>query len=384
MSFLRRILDDQRGQSLVLFGVGFMAILSASLLAIDVGLFLTARSQAQNSADAAALAGAVALVFQDSADRSTGGAAVQTAITAGQANQVIGQNVSVQPADVSFPNDPEGQPTRVQVNVYRTIGRNNPVSTLVAAYFGRPNADISATATAEASPANAATCVKPWAVPDKWQEVQDPPWDPADSFDQYNPIGAPLPDPDVYVPADQSGYTGFNGNPTGPDYGLQITLKAGAPSQAISASHFYPVALPPNTGAAWYEENIPSCWSGTMQMGDLVPVEPGNMTGPTLSGTETLIDQDPNAYWDTTRNRVVSAFNPSPRIIVMPVFDPAVYENGRQRGRVDIQVSNLVGFFVENLHGSSVVGRLVPAIGLIRGTGTVPTGAFLRAIRLVQ
>ena len=53
-----------------------MAFLSASILAIDVGMLMTARSQAQNSADAGALAGATALGFDDFDDRSrerTGG-----------------------------------------------------------------------------------------------------------------------------------------------------------------------------------------------------------------------------------------------------------------------------------------------------------------------
>ncbi|MBI2834197.1 MAG: hypothetical protein HYX76_07195 [Acidobacteria bacterium] len=383
MSLFRRLRDDERGMSFVLVGLGFMAFLSAGLLAIDVGMFMTARSQAQNSADAAALAGAVALVYQDFTDRSSSGPAVQGAISAGQANQVMGQTVSILPSDVTFPNDPQGQPTRVQVTVYRTGGRSNPLSTLIGAYFGRSNADVNATATAEASPANAATCVKPWSIPDKWLENQNGPWDPDDSFDLYQNNGQPLPNPDVYRPIGP-GYTGFDGNPTGPDYGLQILLKAGNPHQAISASHFFPIALPPNTGGNWYQENIPDCWSGIMQIGDLIPVEPGNMTGPTVSGTEELIDKDPNAFWDTTQNKVVSNFNPSPRIIVMPVFDPEVYENSRQHGRQDIQVANLVGFFVENLQSNSVLGRLVPVSGLIRGNGTVPTGAFPKAIRLVQ
>ena len=41
--------------------VGFMGFFAASMLAIDVGMLMTARSQAQNSADAGALAGACEL-----------------------------------------------------------------------------------------------------------------------------------------------------------------------------------------------------------------------------------------------------------------------------------------------------------------------------------
>ncbi len=385
MQRLRSVRTDERGMMFVFVGLGLVAFVAASMLAIDVGMLMTARSQAQNSADAGALAGAVALVFDDYLDRSSDGPAVQSAVVAAAANQVMREAVSVTPGDVEFLNDPTGEPSRVRVTVFRRADRGNPVSTLVARYFGVATADIAATATAEASPANAATCVKPWAVPDKWDERQTPIWDEDDTFDLYDNKKKPLANPDVYVPADQGGYTGFDSNPTGPDYGRQILLKAGNPNQAISSSHFYPVALPPDSGAAWYEENIPGCYTGIMEIGQDIPVEPGNMTGPTVSGTQALIDKDPAAYWDAAQQKVVSQFSPSPRIVVIPVFDPYLYEESRQHGRQDIRVANLVGFFIEELQGSDVLGRIVPMTGLVRADlGPVPGGAFLKAIRLVQ
>ena len=54
---------DERGMSLVFVGASLMAFLTATTLAMDVGMFMTARSQSQNSADAGALAGATALAF---------------------------------------------------------------------------------------------------------------------------------------------------------------------------------------------------------------------------------------------------------------------------------------------------------------------------------
>ena len=63
---------DERGMSFVWVGMGFMTFFAASTLAIDVGMYMTARSQAQNAADAGALAGATALVFNDYYDRSAG------------------------------------------------------------------------------------------------------------------------------------------------------------------------------------------------------------------------------------------------------------------------------------------------------------------------
>ena len=66
----RNLRRDERGMSFVFIGLGFMAFVAASTLAIDVGMFMTARSQAQTAADAGALAGATALVFDDFDDRS--------------------------------------------------------------------------------------------------------------------------------------------------------------------------------------------------------------------------------------------------------------------------------------------------------------------------
>ena len=155
---------------LVFAGIGCLAFLSASMLAIDVGMFMNARGQAQNAADAGALAGAVALVFDDFNDRSAGSPAVQNAVMVARANSVMHQQVSVEPQDVTFPTQ-----ERVRVTVYRTGGRGT-IATLIGQYFGVSNVDISATATAAAAPANAMTCVKPFTIPDKWIENQTPPW----------------------------------------------------------------------------------------------------------------------------------------------------------------------------------------------------------------
>src|SRR5262245_30411608 len=140
---------DERGMSFVFVGAGFMAFLAATTLAIDVGMFMTARSQAQNSADAGALAGATALVYNSFTDHSPGGPAVQSAINTARANTVMTGNVSVGPGDVQFEADPAGQVNRVKVTVYRTAARGNAIPTLIGVLFGVSRVDIGATATAE-------------------------------------------------------------------------------------------------------------------------------------------------------------------------------------------------------------------------------------------
>src|SRR6187549_865396 len=115
---LRHFVHDERGVSLVFVCLGFMAMLSATTLAIDVGMFMTARSQAQNSADAGALAGAVALYFNDYNNRTASGAAKQNAVMAARANQVMNAQVDVTPADITFPLGPTGLNNRVKAKVY--------------------------------------------------------------------------------------------------------------------------------------------------------------------------------------------------------------------------------------------------------------------------
>src|SRR5918993_1105264 len=197
MNRVRRLRRDQSGMTYVFIGMGMMAFLSATMLAIDVGMLMTARNQAQNSADAGALAGATALVFDDFEDRSASGPAVQGAVNTALANSVIGAPVAVEPPDVTFPLGSGGAANRVRVNVFRTGGRENPVPTLIGPVFGVPTVDIRATATAEASPANAITCVRPFTIPDRWTENTNPPWDTGDSFERYDNKGKVIPNADV-------------------------------------------------------------------------------------------------------------------------------------------------------------------------------------------
>src|SRR5437764_8283836 len=104
---IHRLRRDERGMSLILVAIGLTAFMAASVLAVDVGMLMTARNQAQNAADAGALAGATALAFNDYTNRSSTGPAVQSAIAAATqaGNGVMRAPVSVTPTDVTFLND---------------------------------------------------------------------------------------------------------------------------------------------------------------------------------------------------------------------------------------------------------------------------------------
>jgi len=374
LDHLRR---DERGMSFLFIGLGFMSFMAATTLAIDVGLIVTARTQAQVSADAGALAGAVALVYHSYTDRSPGGPAVQSAVNAARSNTVVRQTASVGTGDVTFPNDPTGQPTRVRVQVYRNADRGNPLAMLISPMFGVPSANITAVATAEAAATNAAKCVLPFAIPDKWIERQTPAWDVDDTFDAF-PHGSAL--PDIYKGADQPDATGYR---IGVDVGTLLTLKAGTGNN-IGPSLYFALALPGNTGAADYEWSIPNCNTSVMHWNDRLIQEPGNMVGPTIHGVQDLIAQDPTAYWNGTK--VVSTKNPSPRVKLVPLFDPYFWNVGKENGRnADLKVANFLGFFVDSVQGNDIKGRIVPASALLdSAAGPAPVNSFTRAIRLVE
>jgi hypothetical protein len=372
--------------SYVFIGLGMMAFLSASMLAIDVGMLMTARNQAQNSADAGALGGATALLYDNYEDRSPTGPAVTSAINAAVGNKVMAKDVSVLPEDVTFPLDPSGEPSRVKVTVRRTASRGNPVSTLIAKYFGVTNTDIGASATAEVSQANAMTCVKPFTIPDKWSERQTPPWDGNDTYDAFDNKGRPLANPDIYIPATQPGYTGYNQESM---RGQKLVLRA-ATGDNITVSFYYSLAMgkPVITGGDEYRWNIDNCNKTIYYWGDPLTQEPGAKEGPTIQGAEGLIAKDPGAYWDTATNKVKgSAYGAqSPRVFPIPLYDPIVYDSGKRNGRTaDLVTANWIGFFLEYIEGNGIWGRIIPIAGIRDANhGPAPLGLNPKALRLVE
>ena len=383
---IRKIARDESGMSYVFVGLGLMAFLSASMLAIDVGMLMTARSQAQNSADAGALAGATALVFDDYNDRSATGPAVRNALQASTFNRVMRANVSVRVEDVEFRQDPTGEWNRVRVTVRRTASRGNPVSTLIASIFGTPQSDIGAVAMAEASPADAMTCVKPFAIPDRWYDVDSNRLaraDLGDEFDYIDKNGTVDPSPDMYNGnINSDGYTGYRADR---DKGMQITLKANNESK-MNPSFYYPWDMEGHDmGADDYRWNIGNCNIQILGFGEIFTTKPGNMVGPTAEGMDDLIARDPNAYWNESTQEPVSQMKPSPRVVAIPLFDPVYYAEGKQVGRnASMKFVNYLGFFIERMQGNEVVGRITPIGGLRRGNGPAPANAFPKAIRLIE
>jgi Flp pilus assembly protein TadG len=409
-------LRSARGAVLIHVSIALIGLLGFSALSIDYGVMWVARRQAQNAADAAALAGAISLAFVNRTDQAR---ARQAAKAAGEANQVWRQAPVIDAnADITIGACPTGLTNTLDLCVRANVFRNqakNPLPTFFATLLGIGSQGVRATATARVLVGNAVTCMRPWAIPDKWWDARDvtppieatPTWTWTDKYERYVESGPNkgqlLPNPvDCYHAgllnfsgpyqnncAANIGSTSFN---EVADRGTVVTLKNGTPSQTLTAGWFFPIDLPrpgsPDTGGDRYRENIGSCNSGTVGLGDTLWTENGNMVGPTQQGMSDLIALDPNATWNGTD--VVGGLygtNNSPRIVPIPVFNVEAYtQQDKTTGKFQLQVTNILGFFVLPMQGNNVRGVLMTYPGDFKaGSGNVDeTAAFLYTVVLVR
>ncbi|MBL8137478.1 MAG: Tad domain-containing protein [Acidobacteria bacterium] len=388
--------------------IAFIGLTAFSAFVVDYGVLWSARRQAQNSADAAAMAAAVSLGFVDPDDQQR---ARNAALDAAAQNRIWGAPPDITGADITFPACPVGSPgvgtnSCVRVDVFRNQrGGGNPLPTIFGNLVGVTNQGVRATATAQVIFGNSTNCVKPWGIPDKWTELrnnQGPPgWDDLDSFERYvqngRNRGQVLNPADVYTPpTNNNNGTGFD---VQLDYGLQIEIKSGNPNQALQPGWFSPVVINPScVGGNCYRDAIAQCAPNVIRAGDVLTVEPGNMIGPTNQGVTDLINLDPTATWSPSANGgrggisggcMSSQANPcalSPRVVAVPVFDPDVWDRDPARGRnTTVTVTRIVGMFIERMRGNDVIGRLMPyPSSPYSGTGGVPGSAFVISIILVR
>lgn len=402
-------LEGERGAVLVFAAIAMVGMLGFSAIVVDYGMLWTARRQAQNAADAGAMAAAVSMAYQDMGNQTL---ARSAALSAAKANYIWGAQPDVTNADVTFPVCPPGSPGAgaaacVRVDVYRNQRANgNPLPTVFGRLLGVTDQGVKATATAEVLFGNTATCVKPWAIPDKWVElrgdVAPSGWDPEDEFERYGGGGALLSPADFYEPAGPNASNNGNGtgftreSVSGSDYGLQLTLKTGNDDK-ISSSWHYPVVLDCRGGSC-YRDAISGCAERVVGPGTILDVEPGNKVGPTRQGVDDLIALDPGAYWDTTMNNgrggiaggclAAGTCTKSPRLVAVPVFNVDTFQQGKTTGRVDIVVTKVLGFFIEGASGNhaATTGRLMTYPAEPRAGETVSNAgsAFVVSIALVR
>jgi Flp pilus assembly protein TadG len=396
----------ERGAVLVHVALILVAMLAFIAVAVDYGVLFASRRQAQNAADAAALAAATSLTFVNSTNF---GLAQSSAVAAANQNTIWGQTPDVLAADVTRvtpcpPGAPGVPDTCVRTDVFRTNyqrANGSPLPTFFANLVGVNQQGTRASATAQMLASDAtADCVKPWGLPDRWIENRGQP----DEFDRYQRTGsnrgqlmsAP-PALDAYDPA--LGYV------LPRDYGVLVRLYVGGNgNQAIEPGFFQPVVINPGYfGANRYQQAIEGCVTTPIGPGMVLQPEPGRMVGPTSHGFENLIDLDPTARWDPSANGGLGAptggcmaagtCSRSPRWIAVPVFNIDTYEQARTGvapgpgdGRNSpINVVRIIGLWLDERRPGNDINAYITHYPTISLTGALnnPAG-FARTVSLVR
>ena len=176
MHIAKRRSESERGAVLIHVAIGMMVLIGFLTFVVDYGVMWVGRGQAQNAADAGALAGAVSMAFDANGwtDRTETGPARTAARQMAVSNAVIGQAPDVvmasdvfftgNPADMC-PADVNGNTPCIRVDVYRNQARNNPLPSIFGRTFGITAYGVRATATARVAIADSSNCMKPWAIP---------------------------------------------------------------------------------------------------------------------------------------------------------------------------------------------------------------------------
>lgn len=351
---------------MIMVTVALVACIAFVVLAVEGAILMTSRTQLNNAADSAALAGASGLL------EGSETTAIERAIAFAAENNAVQdgmQPVIITEADVTFP-----ESDICRVRTHRTSATGDPIRTFFMRVLDPSSdntADMTAVAAARWYDVCTTNCLKPWVVPDRWGDTNGNGL--LDVGEVYDPIG--------------TGYIAPN------DVGETIILKVGNPHQAVTPGIFYPVDFPPLnndygekplTGGDWYRQWISDCEPYPVGVGSQLQLEPGNMVGPTVQGMENLVAMDPGAYWDPVEHTIKnSAFALSPRIGLVPFFDPTLPP---ESGRNYVTVTKVAAFFIEAVGpASQVQGRFIQITqqGLpCEGSGNAHS--FIKAIVLVE
>jgi len=398
-------LASERGAVLIQTAMTALVLVGFGTFVVDYGVLWVGRHQAQNAADAGAMAGAIARAYDDFDDPpDPGGVAAQNASQVAGANLVWGASSPTTGAVTSFPCpaevvavDPNSR--CVKVDVFRN-GENGstPLPTWFAPVLGLTSQGVKATASARVLVANATNCLRPWAIPDKWIEGAAGP-----DFLKYAPGGAPLASQDTYNPPTASdpgtGLTFPTSNAAPADLGLSLALTL----FTDLTNQILPGWLVPLEPPAGYFPSVAACNGEPITVGDQIPI---SGTLPVAGHFIGLVDQDGTASWNAVSKTIDGSCAPvcaplSPRLVALAVFDVDIFQYRQATldwnacppgslscvpcplGNPCVSVVNIVGFFIVD---ASPIGHLTSYPGVIptEPPRLTAESSFLKAITLVR
>jgi hypothetical protein len=419
----------ERGAILIQVAISIMALTAFAAFVVDYGVLWVARGQAQNAADAGALAGAIALAYDDTTyppavkpDQVKNSAAYAALCASGSSSCTStpsaadpvwpSQSGASSAVDVLFECPPGFSGNCVRVNVYRNGQSGNVIggpSWMLPTFFGpllgiqSPTAagplaaghGVKATASARVAAANGTDCLRPFAIPDFfWDNDGDGSFTPGDEYD----------------PPDSGGIgTGYA---PGYDLGTELILKDAA---QISSGNFRLLDLLGGRGGGTSQASavIQACTPDSYAIGDKLPSKAGNSIG-IKDALDAVYALDPGALWDTDQNKIINSCvdthachkyvwdsygnleevaDPSatisPRVMALPLYDPQKEATALQGGpnNDDLEIVNFIGFFYTS-GDTEVHGRIVTEAGAnvqTNGSRTVSLdSAFLKVIQLIR
>ncbi len=294
---------DERGTTAVIFALALTALMGAVALVIDVGTLYQNRSQLQNGADAAVLAGSVSLPDAPDSARSA-------AILYASRN-----NVTLGPGEVTIS-------STYDVNDTITVTPQRTVLYRFGRVLGLSSAPVSARARAVVGTLGGGTSMMPWGLVDN---------DPA------------------------RGHFGFG-------YGTSIEIKLWE-ENVVEDGNFQALSVD-GTGASEYRDSIVRGTDTKVSVGQTVDTEPGAMEGPTRQGIHDRIGTNNHAFPQVVQDNGDGTFNvinwQSPRIVMVPLIDS--FARSGQRARI----TAFSIFFIEDwrTHGNElyVKGKFVNAV----------------------
>ena len=297
----------ERGAITIQVAFSLIALIVFCSFVFDQGVMLVARRQAQNAADAGALAAVGSLIEVPGNSTLAAQAARQFASQPIWGQPTADADIVVSPIPFPCPPSAGGGTGCVRVDVLRGVpdrsgtAHTNTLPTYFASIGGLLSQGVRATATAQIAAGNAVTCIKPWVVADKWIDnngATHPPggWDQYDSFE---------PGTDAYSPP------GFKATGANNDYGLQLVLKEGV-TGSWSSGWTMQVDFGV-TGSNVYRDEISGCpdyvptvglYDGSISCASksdtadpskgCLSVKTGMAQGPTSQGIADLIALDPS------------------------------------------------------------------------------------------
>jgi len=423
-------LSSTRGVGLFFFAISLVVIVGMAGLAVDLGMLLRTRNEAQRAADGAALAGASAftdyppLVYptpaSDTADaraRRVAAKNTMVGVPIDGASEVVQVTVCQSAAQSAAcdlvmrnsdgtPVAAAGAPIRVLVKIRRAA-----VPTAFARVFGVTSFPIGATAVAEvALSGGGAKCIVPLAMPDAWTHSPPESGDLIINYSPSNPV--------------THGGTGFGSNFRNPelDVGLRVQLRTANTSGGTESYSTCTGALNGTGGNKCVTPGWWGLWGATspVSVTDLnnafgqTPCLDASI-GPTYtlkngwigslennSGVvSSILSADPSAVWPDGAMEP-SGVDPvkypewidSPRVWTVGLFRPTVVP---QTSDKEIAFVNFARFFFEgcagttgpragvlNTNGCNPGDDLIARfIGPAPGSGSGP-GTLIRTLRLVK